>query len=363
MKISIDIRMLHSSGIGVYLRSLVPLIIRLRPNDQFILMGRPQDRQDPVWQGLTNIQWVDCDSPIYSLRQQWEFHCKTPKDTDLFWSPHYDTALWRPGRLLVTVHDLFHLAMPQFVGGLHKRLYARWMFDRVAAEALGVLAISEFTRNELLRFAGVHPDRVRVILNGLDEGWFSQGRTEVPHPGSYFLYVGNIKPHKNLSRLVEAFGKLTSVFPHDLILVGQKEGFMTGDREVQEAAARLGDRVKFTGSVSQELLKAYYHHAEALVFPSLYEGFGMPPLEAMASGCPVLASTAASIPEVCGNAALYFDPMDLEDMGQKMLRILREPTLRQELIRSGRERAKAFSWNESAIKVSAYMDEIIARDR
>jgi glycosyltransferase involved in cell wall biosynthesis len=327
--------------------------------DTFFLLGRPGDRNDPVLQGIRNLIWIDVNSPIYSLSQRFEFKSKVPGDLDLFWSPHFDCAAFWPRKVLVTVHDLYHLALPEFVGGPHKRLYARWMFDRVASEAAGILVISEFTKKELYRLTKVSPEKVQVIPNGLDPFWSEPTSTLSPHPKPYFLFVGNIKPHKNLGRLVEAFGKISKSIPHDLVLVGQKEGFLTGDPGVQKKAVSLGGRVSFTGTIPRDLLKAYYHHAEALVFPSLYEGFGMPPLEAMGCGCPVMASTAASIPEVCGEAALYFDPLDTSGLGEKLLRVIRDGPLRQNLIEKGRSRIKGFSWDKTAEKTVGLVDELI----
>lgn len=360
MRITIDVRMLRSSGIGVYLQNLVPRLMRLRAQDRFCLMGKPEDRKDPVWAGLSGFQWVNCHSPIYSLGQQWEFHQKTPGDTDLFWSPHYDTALWRPGRLLVTVHDLFHLAMPEFVEGFHKRLYARWMFEAVAKKAEGILVISEFTRVELARFVKVPETKVQVVPNGVDESWFTPVAGSSPHPKPFFLYVGNIKPHKNLRRLLEAFGTIKDQLPHDLLLLGQREGFLSGDEEVQRQAEAFGGRVRFTGVIPLGELQRHFAHATALVFPSLYEGFGLPPLEAMACGCPVAASTAASIPEVCGGAVLYFDPRDVEGMADRMRSLAQDQALRSELIQKGKMRAQAFSWDTCASGTNVFMDRLMA---
>ncbi len=196
-----------------------------------------------------------------------------------------------------------------------------------------------------------------MIHNGVDASWFAVELSQRPHPKPYFLCVGNIKPHKNLKRLLEAFGAIRGQISHDLLLVGRKEGFLTGDREVQESAARFGDRVQFTGEVPLDRLRQYFAHAEALVFPSLYEGFGMPPLEAMALGCPTVVSSAASIPEVCGEATLYFDPFDTKDMALKMLRLVREKDLRAELVAKGKIRAKAFSWETCAGQTSGLLDQ------
>ncbi len=142
MKITIDVRMLHSSGIGIYIQNIVPRIIRLRHRDRFCLIGRAANREDPAWKGLPAFQWVDCQAPIYSLRQQWELKWKIPKETDLLWIPHYDIPVFFKGRLMVTVHDLFHLAMTGLAGSPLEALYARWMFKQAGEKASAITAIS-----------------------------------------------------------------------------------------------------------------------------------------------------------------------------------------------------------------------------
>ena len=145
-----------------------------------------------------------------------------------------------------------------------------------------------------------------------------------------------------------AFSRIANDIPHKLVIVGKREGFITGDSDVQEAAQRLGGRVLFTGQIDQSLLRRYYSHAALLAFPSLYEGFGLPPLEAMACGCPVLVSNAASLPEVCGDAAVYVDPYRVEDIADTLLRVLLDGGLRTELSARGLERAASYQWQRTA---------------
>jgi glycosyltransferase involved in cell wall biosynthesis len=261
--------------------------------------------------------------------------------------------------MMVTVHDVYHLAMGPMVGGIHKRLYARFMFRRLVRQAREILAVSQFTRDELVRWTGTTAEKIQVIPNGVDESWFKVKRRFRPHPKPYLLFVGNIKPNKNLVRLLDAFGKLKNRIPHDLVLVGKKEGFLTGDRMVLEKARLMEDRVHFTGNVDEVLLGQYYAFADLMVFPSLYEGFGLPALEAMACGVPVAASKAASIPEVCGKAAVYFDPLDSEDMAEKILRPTVKGPFRQGMVRKGLQQAKGFNWDKSAKKTNLVIDHLL----
>jgi glycosyltransferase involved in cell wall biosynthesis len=353
--IAVDVRMLHASGIGTYLRHLLPLVIRSMDDVVFHLLGDSEALAALRWQAMPNVRLVDCKAPIYSIREQFELARKIPESTELFWSPHYNIPLFYRGCLLVTVHDVFHLAMPEFVGGFHKRLYAKAMFGAVARSADIVVCDSGFTARELLKFTGVPEQKLRVIRLGIDRSWFAPSRVPSPHEKPFLLFVGNVKPHKNLVRLLDAFSSIAEVVPHDLVIVGKKEGFITGDDVVKERALRLGDRVHFTGYVDDAALRQYFSHAAALVFPSLYEGFGLPPLEAMASGCPVIVSNAASLPEVCGEAAVYCDPYHSEDIAQQILLVLRDESLRADLARKGLEQARKFTWEACAEETSRVM--------
>ncbi len=362
MRITIDLRMLHSSGIGVYLQNLIPRIIRLRKSDYFYLLGKKNEQLIGKQAQHNRVQWIEVQSPIYSLSQQIELLKKIPKGTDLLWVPHFDIPVFYKGKMLVTVHDLFHLAMPRFVGGLHKRLYAQWMFRQTIRKASAITTVSQFTKRELIRFTGCDPKKINAISLGVDSSWFNRPKTKSPYPRRpYFLYVGNIKLHKNLSKLLTAFERIMDQVSYDLVLVGKKEGFITGDLAATEQAAALGNRVLFTGYIDDQTLKKYFFHAAGLIFPSLYEGFGLPVLEAMASGCPVAASSAASIPEVCGNAALYFDPNRVEDIAEKMLKLARDKKLRSDLKSKGFKRARLFSWEKCAAETNRLIDHLAAQ--
>jgi glycosyltransferase involved in cell wall biosynthesis len=248
----------------------------------------------------------------------------------------------------VTVHDVFHIAMERYVPGFHRRWYARMMFDQLARKAVKVIAVSQFTRSELAIWTKVDPRKVRAVHNGVDPSWFDVPRTASPHPRPYLLFVGNIKPHKNLGWLLEAFESLKDRIPHDLVLVGKKEGFIVGDKTILEKSRELKGRVHFTGEIDGERLRQYYAFTDLLVFPSLYEGFGLPPLEAMACGRPVAASFIPSLVEICGKAVQFFDPNRPEDIAQKILEVLGNEGLRQDLVKKGLERARLFTWEKCA---------------
>ena len=173
--------------------------------------------------------------------------------------------------------------------------------------------------------------------------------------------MGNVKPNKNLGSLVDAYSLLLEEIPHDLVIVGKKDGFITGDNVVISRAAGMGARVHFTGHLDETLLRQYVSHADIFVFPSLYEGFGLPPLEAMAAGCPVIASNAASLPEVCGDAVTYCDPYDANDIAEKIKLVLADGNKRERMRVKGFEHAKMFTWEKCAIETLPVIAKVISK--
>jgi glycosyltransferase involved in cell wall biosynthesis len=344
-----DARLAFASGIGTYIRNVLPEVLRQTEGSGV----RFQVLYDPNEPGLLDlidrarVSLTPCTAPPFSLAEQFVVPTILSARSRLLWVPHFNVPLAYTGRLAVTIHDVLPLAMPHFVRGLHRRMAARLMFRRLARSAAGILCDSQFTASELARLTAVDAARVRTVPLGVDDAWFKDGGIGDAPNRPYFLCVGNVKPHKNLSRLIDAFVRVSGTIPHDLVVVGRREGFGTGDSIVDSLARKAPNRVVFAGQVSNAELERYYRHATALVFPSLYEGFGLPALEAMAADCPVLASSAAALPEVCGDAALYFDPYDANDIGQKIVLLARDESLRSRLIAQGKGQASKFSWKRT----------------
>jgi glycosyltransferase involved in cell wall biosynthesis len=360
MTLAIDARMLKSSGIGTYLSNVLPRVIRLYRGERVHLIGDAQELGRLPWTRDGKVTVADCLAPIYSIREQLRLPRLIPQDTDLLWSPHFNVPLLYRGTLLVTIHDVLHLAIPQFMPGVHKRLFARVLLAAVRRKARAVICNSRFTADELTRVVGVPASRIEVIHMGVDEGWFAVEERTRPQEKPYFVFVGNVKAHKNVAGLVDAFRRIAGKVPHDLVIVGQKEGFITADRKVEGGAAALGGRVKFTGLVDDALLKRYVACAEALVLPSFYEGFGFPPLEAMACGCPAIVSDRASLPEICGDAALYCNPDDAQDIAARMLEVATSEALRAALREKGLQRARQFTWDRCARETVALIERLQA---
>ena len=350
--------MINASGIGVYLKNLLPLLVAKRPSYEFNLLGNAPSLGSLPWTQTKQVNIIYCDAPIYSMAEQWSVPKKIPRGSTLFWSPHYNIPLNYKGALLVTVHDVLHLARPEFVRGWQRRLYAKFMFAQLV-RASAVLCDSNFTRQELARLTKLPTNNLTRAHLGVEGSWFKTAESgQSPHHGPYIVFVGNVKPHKNLISLLHAFELLSHRIPHDLVIVGKDGGFRTGDPAVLEKARAMGKRVVLTGEVDGSRLQRYVAHAEMLVLPSLYEGFGLPALEAMACGCPVLVSDISVLREVCGEAALYCNPLAPQDIAEKIVTLIDNATLRAALVAKGDARVRSFSWDKCAEQTLQVIDRL-----
>jgi glycosyltransferase involved in cell wall biosynthesis len=358
--LTIDVRMIQAAGVGTYIRQLVPRVAATLRSHSITLIGDSDNLKSYPWSREHPFRIIDCKAPIYSIREQIELSVKIPKETVLFWSPHYNHPLFYRGRLLITVHDTFHLAMPEFVNGWHRRMYASVMFRAVRKKADGILCVSEFGKEQLLMFCPHGMQSVTVIYNGVDRDWRASSAWPSPHPKPYILFVGNVKPHKNLRRLIDAFVLLEKM-SCDLVIIGRCEGFITGDPQLVRQASRMKERVHFLGEIDHEdeRLRHYYAGAEVLVLPSLYESFGLPALEAMALGCPVIVSKLGGLPEVCGDAALYINPYDVSDIAAQIARVLRNRALRDRMKQAGIVRAEHFDWDRAATSTTEVITDLL----
>ena len=301
--------MIAHSGIGTVLRNLLPFLIG-DGNLRVTLMGERAKLSVFPW--FVPDCFIPLEAGIYSPKEQVELSARIPA-CDIFWSPHYNVPLFpiRARKRLVTIHDAFHLAFPRSLS-LPKRIYARLLMGGAVRHSDAVATVSEFSKTEIAERLGIDPGRISMIPNGRDPD-YARVTGAPKQEGDYLLFVGNVKPHKNIQGAMRAFMRVSDRHPGlTLRIVGRKEGFITGDPAVEKLAATLAGRVHFTGFVSDDEVKEHYRGARALVFPSFYEGFGLPILEAMSFGIPVISSNRASMPEVGGDAVRYFDPDDAD---------------------------------------------------
>lgn len=270
----------------------------------------------------------------------------------VYFSPGFNPPLWCSVPFVFTIHDLIHLRFPEESSFL-KRQYYEHIVLRGTHRAARVLTVSEFSKQEILEWAGIPEDRVVVVGNGVGGEFVPVGRVHAPG-FPYILYVGNQKPHKNIPRLLEAFAQ--SGLANDIKLL------MTGSAtpSVSELIARLrlDDAVRFLGEVGDDDLSAYYRGALGVVLVSLLEGFGLPPLEAMACGTPVLVSNISSMPEVVGDAGLKVDPYDIEAISAGMKDLVSDDGLRADLRAKGLVRARQFSWERTAATVREILESV-----
>lgn len=318
----VDVRMWQYSGIGTYLQTVLPL---LSPYFSLSLLF-PATVSCPMVDACV----IPMQSSPYSPCGQLELFRKTPS-CDVFFSPHYNVPLLPipAKKKIVYIHDLCPISMPEGFSWI-KRKIAFWWIKQALSCFDQVLTPSFFCDQELRKVFAF--SQAHVVPHGLPSMGEKQEPFVVPTP--FFLYVGNGKKHKNVQRLVEAFSFLPSYF--HLLLVGS-DSYDVAEQE----------RVHILGKVSREKLLFLYRQAHALVHPSLYEGFGFTPLEAMQQGCLVVASSAGAIREVCGEAALYVDPCSITSMYQGMKETIDPLFDRASWIKKGKARLEKFSWEQT----------------
>jgi glycosyltransferase involved in cell wall biosynthesis len=355
----VDARALHASGIGRYLREILARLLTDERFGRVTLLGEPGalGRFAREHGAADRVAVHAYPGGFYSPRTQLAWATTTARlasRADVCFFPHYDAPfLGLPPTSVVAIQDLTHFRVPAAFPAW-KRALAGVLFDRVARSAGRLLVSSDSTRRDLLERVPVVAAKTSVVPLGVGPGFRPctesgcHGCAAARAFGPYLLCVGNRKPHKNLTTAVEALALLLPDRP-DLRLVVVGSRFEAHDA-VDARAAALGveHAVVEPGSVGDMELRCLYTHAEALLFPSLYEGFGLPVLEAMACGTPVIASDRTSPPEVVGDAGLLADPMAPEEFAAAVRRLRAEPALRAELVRRGHERAATLCWERTA---------------
>jgi glycosyltransferase involved in cell wall biosynthesis len=356
----VDARKARDAGIGTYIRQVVPRVL-----DALSVPARVLVREGEA-------QWSDqpCSAsvevrPLTAAPLSWAEQPALQSvlaDGALFWATSLAHPLWPGTRVAATLHDVAQIALPQRDIGASwpVRAGARLLLHSLRRRARALIADSHFTRDEFLRHVGAPACReITVAHLAADAAWFDAAPAS--HAAPCFVCVGSVRAHKNVKRLLAAFGRVAHLVPHGLRIVGRRQ--VQGD-EVQRLAdlpesARA--RVTFTGLVSDDELRREVAGADALVFPSLYEGFGLPALEAMAAGCPVLASRAGALPEVCGDAAAaYFDPTDVSSIAQALVAHARlSRGARAAIVVRGRAHARSFSWDAAARTTAAVLESTL----
>ncbi len=367
VKIAIDIRRMTDFGVGTYIRNVVRTLGRLDCETEYLLIG-PAAKVREFGSLPENFRAIELSIPERTLKGYLEFrtalerlHCDLVHIPNLFSVPRD-----LPCPYVMTVHDMLeHMSRAREQNGFWRSVHFQ-LTKRVLRGAARILAVSRFTKNEIEKLFGISSERIEVVYNAIDDR-FLHGhasaadrqlivqRYQVTYP--FLLYAGRISPHKNVVRMIEAFSALKTQLEKDgelpdlkLIIIGDD---LSGNPDLRRTVVRSGvhNDVRFLGFVPIEVLRIFYDMAKIFVFPSLYEGFGLPPLEAMAHGTPVVASNVSSLPEVVGNAAVLVNPENVFEIMRALHRVLLDQTLRDRMKERSYQQAAKFSWEKSVRRI------------
>jgi glycosyltransferase involved in cell wall biosynthesis len=378
VKIALDIRRVTEFGVGTYTRNIVRALGRLDRDNKYFLIGSPEKVAEigPLPANFHTVPLLERDTTL-KVYLDWRavvrrLRCDLVHIPYLFWLPRT-----LPCPYVVTVHDVLeHMYRARDHSGLRRSLHFH-LTRRVLKGAARIFAVSKFTKSEVENLFGIPAGRIEVLYNAIDERFlrghasaaeqqFLAERYLVTYP--FLLYAGRISPHKNLVRIIEAFSALKAELDKEgkytdlkLIIIGDE---VSKHPDLRRTVIRGGvqNDVRFMGFVPIEMLRIFYDAAKIFVFPSLYEGFGLPPLEAMAHGTPVVTSNTSSLPEVVGKAAVLVNPENVFEIMRALHRVLLDQALREKLKQRGYEQAAKFSWDVSAREIlRAYAEAAGAR--
>ena len=382
MIIGIDGRELERgkvTGIGRYLLNFLKFATTFKKDYQFILYGNQFTRLDYKSPNLTlkiileriTITWDQVLLPA---------HLKNDK-VDVFLSPYIKAPFFSPCPYITTIHDLLFLSTPDYTGWKYKLYNETFkIFGRVISKrAKAIITDSEYSKKDIIKIFGVDEEKIHAIPLGIsseykpikDVSSIERVKNIYNIRGRYILYVGNFKPHKNIKRLIEAFAEATlhllpplqkggeGGFPDfKLVLGGKRDKFVPLLEKLAESLA-MRDKVIFTDFIKDEDLPYLYSGAEVFIYPSLYEGFGLPVLEAMACGTPVICSNTTSLPEVVGDSGILINPEDVKNISSAIITLLKADKLREDLRKKGLERAKEFTVEKYSLKILSLIESIM----
>lgn len=365
MKVAIDIRRARDYGVGTYTRNLVATLARLDTQSRYVLVGRQEDWNElaPLPGNFSFLPFAtDTDGLRHDARLSWLLQRHR---LPLLHTPYLAAPWLMPCRHIITVHDTEEFLDFSTDGGPLVGAIRVYRTRRALHRACCILSVSEATRRDLRRLFELPAEKIQVVYNALDARLAQQppaGEAErtlsrYSVQGPYLLYAGNVKPRKNIPRLIEAFAIVRDELRGHpqlkelkLIIIGDE---LSKHPQLRHAVvkSRTQQDVRFLGFLPPQALSVFYARAAAFVFPSLHEGFGLPPLEAMALGTPVVTSNVSALPEVLGDAAVYVNPENVFDISRGIRQALLDDKLRAQLKQRGPEQVKRFSWDNSVRRV------------
>jgi len=357
MKILFDARVLGKQmhGIARYcLNLLQQLLAEDGDNEYLVLIGQAQIRERFI--PSAPVRWIQTSIPLYSIQEQFLIPMRVRKEVfDLFHSPTYSIPLVLAKKGIITIHDLIHLIFPRDYS-LGHRLFYRLIVRRAVSRCPKVFTVSEKSKDDIVSFLQGHKERIVITPNGLDPHWApkpldTEFNRRYGLDQGYLVFVGNPKPHKNFFRVLSAFEVLVKEdhYPGKLVAIGIPS---------QQLSAEVRDRVLCLPHSNDEDLGLFYSGAELLLAPSLYEGFGLPVLEAMACGCPVLIGNQGALPEIAGDIGLQVDPNQVSSIVNGVRQVLRNKTLSQKMREQGLNRAARYTWEKTAGTVLETYDSL-----
>jgi glycosyltransferase involved in cell wall biosynthesis len=366
MHILIDGRMISNTGIGRWLQNVVGHLVRIKSDHKItVLVNRDSEQVRSFHLQTAQLYF---SAPIYSIREQIVLPLQLENEhPDVVHFPNFNVPLLQRTPLVLTLSDLIYYIYPQACPSWIGHQYARFMIRAAAKKASRIITLSEHSKRDLIRHLGCPPEKIAVVYPAIDSEVFRpqdsasvevvKRKFGIQRP--YLFYTGNHEPRKNLERLVHAFRRIPNRRNFQLVLGGRV------GRRHQAFYASIADLVAtdeviLSGEIPEPDLPLLYAGAELFVFPSEYEGFGLPPLEAMATGVPVACSGATSLPEVVGDAAALFDPGSAGEMAAAMNRVLSSKQLASELREKGFERIRRFSWASAAQQIMHIYEQAVA---
>ncbi len=365
MKIGFDARMIDWAGVGTYSYNLLKALQEIDKTNEYILFC---DRQSIVQvpDGANSRKAIVTEAVFSAFLQLFFSLTLKNQKLDIFHSPHFIYPLFLSSPAVVTIHDLIPLKCPPSMPSIIGRAYYQKANRRAIAKAKMVVVVSESTKKDIQEIFDVTEERIRVIPHGVgnnfqvvrDKSLLDEVKRKYRIRSKFILNIGNSKPHKNWAGLIESFALLRKeTKDYQLVLVGGRDSrFSEAVKLIKKL--ELEEDVLITGFVAEKDMPLLYNAAEILVFPSHYEGFGLPVLEAMACGTPVICSNSSSLPEVAGDAALMVDPNDGEGLAASMKKVLAEQRIRQDLSEKGLKRIEQFSWKKAAQRTLEVYGEV-----